>query len=47
MLFKCEWFDIGNKNKKLGIQKDGNVTSINISRKWYKNDPFVLASQVK
>ncbi|KAH7862248.1 hypothetical protein Vadar_002030 [Vaccinium darrowii] len=44
-LFKCDWWDTGNK--KTGIKKDGHLTSVNISRKWYREDPFVLATQVE
>ncbi|KAH9684342.1 DUF4216 domain-containing protein [Citrus sinensis] len=45
ILFKCDWFDT-NFNKKR-IQKDYHLTSINVSRMWYENDPFVLAIQVR
>nr|GMD40896.1 AC084762_14 putative transposon protein [Ipomoea batatas] len=41
---KCDWFDIG---KKSCIQHDGIFTSIKVSSFWYKNDPYVLASQAK
>lgn len=44
-LFKCDWWD--SSNKKTGIKKDGHLTSVNISRKWYKDDPFVLATQAE
>lgn len=44
-IFKCDWWDIGNK--KAGIRKDDHFTSVNKSRKWYKNDSFVLASQTE
>ncbi|KAK9287212.1 hypothetical protein L1049_015625 [Liquidambar formosana] len=44
-LFKCDWWDIGNK--KMGIHQDDHFTSVNTARKWYGDDPFVLASQVK
>ncbi|KAG5542961.1 hypothetical protein RHGRI_007193 [Rhododendron griersonianum] len=44
-LFKCDWWD--TSNKKTGIKKDGHLTSVNISRKWYKDDPFVLATQAE
>lgn len=45
ILFKCDWFDLSNRS---GIQIDEhNFTSVNFSRTWYKNDPFVLACQTK
>ncbi|XP_050211545.1 uncharacterized protein LOC126661725 [Mercurialis annua] len=43
-LFKCDWWDVGDKN---GIKPDGNLVSINVSRKWYTCDSFVLSSQVQ
>ena len=45
ILFKCEWFDLGNR--KSGVQKDGNITSVKVIGKWYQNDYYVLADQVK
>lgn len=42
-LFQCDWYDIGNR--RTSIQTDGHVTSVNISRTWYKDDRFVLAAQ--
>ena len=45
VLFRCDWFDIDDKKK--GIQKDDYFTSLNVSRRWYENDPFVLAIQAK
>lgn len=44
-LFKCDWWDIGNK--KLGIQTDNYFTSVNLSRKWFKDDPFIIAGQAE
>ncbi|KAL3826143.1 hypothetical protein ACJIZ3_022172 [Penstemon smallii] len=45
VIFKCEWFNVGDK--KIGIQKDDKITSINFDAKWYQDDPFVLACQAK
>ena len=44
-LFRCKWFNTNLKNKKI-ITKN-NITSINISGEWYKDEPFILASQAK
>ncbi|XP_058202291.1 uncharacterized protein LOC131316843 [Rhododendron vialii] len=44
-LFKCDWWD--TSNKKTRIKKDGHLTSVNISCKWYKDDPFVLTTQAE
>ena len=45
VLFRCDWFDIDDKKK--GIQKDDYFTSLNVSKRWYENDPFVLVIQAK
>ena len=42
-LFKCDWWDVGDHR---GIHIDENLKSINTSRLWYLEDPFVLANQV-
>ncbi|KAI0524622.1 hypothetical protein KFK09_003999 [Dendrobium nobile] len=43
VLFKCKWFDLEHKK---AITIDDDFTSINISKTWYDNDPYVLAGQV-
>ncbi|KAL6547278.1 hypothetical protein OROMI_022999 [Orobanche minor] len=45
-VFKCEWFDLGTK-KRIGIQKEGNITSIRVTGKWYENEPFIMADQAR
>lgn len=45
VLFKGIWFDVGNKRSS--IQTDGKIISINVTKTWFHNDPFVLASQAK
>ncbi|XP_042958038.1 uncharacterized protein LOC122293546 [Carya illinoinensis] len=42
-LFECDWFDVGDK--KRGVRVDDHMISVNLSRTWYKDEPFVLASQ--
>ncbi|XP_012827605.1 PREDICTED: uncharacterized protein LOC105948893 isoform X2 [Erythranthe guttata] len=44
ILFKAQWFNLGNKKS---IIHDGKITSINISRTWYEDDPFIFACQTK
>ncbi|KAG8375991.1 hypothetical protein BUALT_Bualt09G0016600 [Buddleja alternifolia] len=44
VLFECEWFYTGNKKT---IQVDKHFISIDVSSRWYKNDPFVLPIQVQ
>ncbi|KAL8557599.1 hypothetical protein ACS0TY_004884 [Phlomoides rotata] len=45
-IFKCEWFDLGTK-KRVGIRKEGNITSIRVTGRWYESDPFILADQAR
>ena len=45
LLFICKWFDTDPKKKRLLTYK--NITSIFINSEWYKDDPFILASQSK
>ena len=45
LLFKCDWWDVGNN--ETGIRTNAHFTSINATRTCYKDDPYVLASQVK
>ncbi|KAF5465237.1 hypothetical protein F2P56_015262 [Juglans regia] len=42
-LFMCDWFDVGDPRR--GIRVDNHMTSINMDRTWYKDEPFVLACQ--
>lgn len=44
-LFKCQWRDMSDK--KEGIRKDEHFISVNASKTWYANEPFVLASQAR
>ncbi|KAG8383822.1 hypothetical protein BUALT_Bualt04G0053800 [Buddleja alternifolia] len=44
VLFECEWFDTGSKKT---TQVDRHFISIDVSSRWYKNDPFVLPIQVQ
>ncbi|KAI8561154.1 hypothetical protein RHMOL_Rhmol04G0315500 [Rhododendron molle] len=44
VLFECEWYNAGQRSR---IYNDECVTSIDVSRLWYKDDPFVLPSQVR
>ncbi|XP_041018810.1 uncharacterized protein LOC121260835 [Juglans microcarpa x Juglans regia] len=42
-LFECQWFDIANPIR--GIRVGEHLMSVNMSRSWYKDEPFVLACQ--
>ncbi|WVZ93355.1 hypothetical protein U9M48_039342, partial [Paspalum notatum var. saurae] len=43
VLFRCDWYDL--EGKKTGTKDDGYFRSINVERCWYKNDPYILATQ--
>ncbi|XP_042950146.1 uncharacterized protein LOC122282038 [Carya illinoinensis] len=42
-LFSCDWFDVSDQRR--GVRVDVHMTSVNMSRTWYKDEPFVLACQ--
>ncbi|XP_060968686.1 uncharacterized protein LOC133036192 [Cannabis sativa] len=44
-LFRCKWFNTNPQRKKTIIEN--NIISINVSGEWYKDDPFILATQAK
>lgn len=39
VLFKCEWFD------SRCFRRDNFFTSVNIKKKWYSDDPYILGIQ--
>lgn len=43
-LFKCTWFDTNVRRKNIHTDIIG-TTSINVSGRWYENEPYVLARQ--
>ncbi|EAY97045.1 hypothetical protein OsI_18969 [Oryza sativa Indica Group] len=45
VLFRCDWFNQVGKTR--GVRDDGHFKSINIQSFWYKDDPFILATQSK
>ncbi|KAL0367533.1 UNVERIFIED_CONTAM: hypothetical protein Sradi_3643400 [Sesamum radiatum] len=44
LIFKCDWW---NLNDRSGIQMDrnSNITNVNVCKTWYVDQPFVLAYQ--
>ena len=46
LVFKCDWFKVDNK-KGLQVDKESATISINMSRKWFTDQPYILASQAK
>ena len=45
VLFHCDWFDLEGRLTKM--KDDGYFKSVNTSKLWYKNAPFILANQAK
>jgi len=43
IIFQCDWID--TESKKSRMKDDGFFKSIDHSNLWYKNDPFILATQ--
>jgi hypothetical protein len=44
-LFRCDWYNQVGKTR--GLRDDGHFKTINVQSLWYKNDPFIFASQAK
>ena len=49
VLLRCDWYNQDGKSggKSEGISNDGHYKSINITSLWYKDDPFILATQAR
>ncbi|KAK6919646.1 protein of unknown function DUF4216 [Dillenia turbinata] len=46
LIFKCEWFNLGDA-RGIQLDKESRITSINVSRNWYSDQPYVLVQQVQ
>lgn len=44
-IFECKWWNIGDKKRGKRVSK--HFTSVNTTRLWYTDDPFILATQAK
>jgi hypothetical protein len=44
-MFRCKWYNTDPKGKKMVV--DHNLTSIDITSKWYVDEPFILADQAQ
>jgi len=44
VIFRCDWYNL--EGRKTGMKDDGYFRSINVEHYWYKNDPYILATQV-
>ena len=40
-------YNIGNTGRRKTIQTEKHCTNIDVSSRWYQNDPFILPSQAK
>lgn len=45
LLLKCEWFD--TNQRKSNIRNEKGFVSINISRRWYEDQPFILVNEAE
>lgn len=45
-MFKCKWFRVSDV-KGLQMDKESGTLSINMSREWFTDQPYILASQAK
>jgi hypothetical protein len=43
ILLRCEWYNLEGRTYQM--KDDGYFKSINIEGRWYKNDPFILATE--
>ena len=46
ILFKCQWFDT-NPNRLGGVTRDHGLLSMNTTKTWYDDDPYILANMAK
>ena len=47
VLFQCKWYNIGTNGWRKTIRTDAHYTSIDVTSRWYKNDPFILPCQAR
>lgn len=45
VLFRCDWFDNDDAKKQSRMKDDGYMRSINQGSFWFKDDPFIFATQ--
>ena len=44
--FKCRWFDT-NPNRHGIVKRDHGLLSVNTTKTWYDDDPYILATMTK
>jgi hypothetical protein len=47
VVLRCDWYNLDDTMKSVGIDDDGHYRSINIKSFWYKDDPFILVTQAR
>ncbi|KAL3849461.1 hypothetical protein ACJIZ3_011343 [Penstemon smallii] len=46
LIFRCDWWSV-KKSLEIRKDRDSNITSVNVCKTWYEDQPFVLAYQVR
>ncbi|CAN6539673.1 unnamed protein product [Malus baccata var. baccata] len=46
ILFKCLWFDT-NPHNRTSVKRDHGLLSVNTTKCWYNEDPYILATMAK
>ena len=46
ILFKCLWFDT-NPHNQTTVKRDHGLLTVNTTRHWYDEDPYILATMAK
>lgn len=46
LIFQCDWFNLNDSNG-MRCDTECELVSVNKSRKWYVDDPYILASQAR
>ena len=47
VVLRCDWYNLDGTMKSVGINDDEHYRSINIKSFWYKDDPYILATQAR
>ena len=47
VVLRYDLYNLDGTTKSTGIDNDGHYRSVNIKSFWYKDDPFILVTQVR
>ena len=47
VVLRCDWYNLDGTTKSADIDDDRHYRSVNIKSFWYKDDPFILATQAR